>query len=91
LTALDGRIYTLDDTMCVIADDHGRNRLPASWAGGDRLFGATTDVLIESALWEPLNIAQTGRKLGIIQMPAIALSEVSIRPSRCRASTSRPA
>ena len=26
----------------------------------------TTDVLIESALWEPLNIARTGRKLGII-------------------------
>ncbi len=26
---------------------------------------STTDVLIESALWEPLNIAQTGRKLGI--------------------------
>jgi phenylalanyl-tRNA synthetase beta chain len=26
---------------------------------------ATADVLIESALWEPLNIAQTGRKLGI--------------------------
>ena len=26
----------------------------------------TTDVLIESALWDPLNIAQTGRKLGII-------------------------
>jgi phenylalanyl-tRNA synthetase beta chain len=25
----------------------------------------TTDVLIESALWEPLNIAQTGRRLGI--------------------------
>jgi phenylalanyl-tRNA synthetase beta chain len=26
----------------------------------------TTDVLIESALWEPLNIARTGRTLGII-------------------------
>jgi len=25
----------------------------------------TTDVLIESALWDPINIAQTGRKLGI--------------------------
>jgi phenylalanyl-tRNA synthetase beta chain len=25
----------------------------------------TTDVLIEAALWDPLNIAQTGRKLGI--------------------------
>ena len=26
----------------------------------------TRDVLIESALWDPLNIAQTGRKLGIV-------------------------
>jgi phenylalanyl-tRNA synthetase beta chain len=26
---------------------------------------STTNVLVESALWEPLNIAQTGRKLGI--------------------------
>ena len=32
---------------------------------GVRLRGDTTDVLIESALWDPLNIAQTGRKLGI--------------------------
>ena len=52
--------------MCVIADDKASNRSPASWAarhsGCDE---STTDVLIESALWEPLNIAQTGRKLGI--------------------------
>src|SRR5712675_836571 len=66
LTALDGRTYALDDTMCVIADDHG----PESLAGimGGEATGCsetTTDVLIESALWEPLNIAQTGRKLGI--------------------------
>ncbi len=27
---------------------------------------STTDVLIESALWDPLNIAQTGRRLSII-------------------------
>ena len=27
---------------------------------------STTDVLIESALWEPLNVARTGRELGII-------------------------
>ena len=26
----------------------------------------TSDVLIESALWSPINIAQTGRKLGIV-------------------------
>ncbi len=42
------------------------NRSPASSAA--KLSGCsetTTDVLIESALWEPLNIAQTGRKLGV--------------------------
>jgi phenylalanyl-tRNA synthetase beta chain len=66
LTALDGKTYTLDETMCVIADEAG----PESLAGimGGEASGcseATTDVLIESALWEPLNIAQTGRKLGI--------------------------
>ena len=52
--------------MCVIADESG----PESLAGimGGEATGCsetTTDVLIESALWEPLNIAQTGRKLGI--------------------------
>src|SRR5262249_15970770 len=66
LLALDGKTYTLDDTMCVIADDAG----PESLAGimGGEASGCsevTTDVLIESALWEPLNIAQTGRKLDI--------------------------
>ena len=35
--------------------------------GGEKTgcSAATTDVLIESALWDPANIAQTGRKLGI--------------------------
>jgi phenylalanyl-tRNA synthetase beta chain len=66
LTALDGKTYTLDESMCIIADEAG----PESLAGimGGEATGcseATTDVLIESALWEPLNIAQTGRKLGI--------------------------
>ena len=41
---------------------------------GHRLLGeTTTDVLIESALWEPLNIAQTGRKLGINSRCALPL------------------
>ena len=66
LTALDGKIYTLDETMCVIADDAGVELL-AGIMGGEAsgVDETTTDVLIESALWEPLNIAQTGRKLGI--------------------------
>jgi len=64
--ALDGKTYTLDNAMCVIADDNGVESL-AGIMGGEHsgCDEATTDVLIESALWEPLNIAQTGRKLGI--------------------------
>src|ERR1700681_361353 len=66
LLALDGRSYTLDSNVCVIADDHGVESL-AGIMGGEAsgCSEATTDVLIESALWNEINIAQTGRKLGI--------------------------
>ena len=66
LLALDGRTYTLDSGVCVIADDHGVELL-AGIMGGEAsgCSDATTDVLIESALWNEINIAQTGRKLGI--------------------------
>src|SRR4051812_38237146 len=66
LLALDGRTYTLDETMCVIADQKGVESL-AGIMGGEETgcSETTTDVLIESALWVPENIAQTGRKLGI--------------------------
>ena len=66
LLALDGKTYTLDNAMCVIADDNGPESLSGIMGGEHSGCDAnTTDVLIESALWEPLNIAQTGRKLGI--------------------------
>jgi phenylalanyl-tRNA synthetase beta chain len=66
LTALDGKTYTLDSAMCVIADDNGVESL-AGIMGGEAsgCSEATTNVLIESALWNELNVAQTGRKLGI--------------------------
>jgi len=66
LLALDGRTYNLDSSMCVIADGHGVESL-AGIMGGEAsgCDENTTDVLIESALWNPINIAQTGRKLGI--------------------------
>ncbi len=66
LLALDGRTYNLDSSMCVIADEHGVESL-AGIMGGEAsgCDENTTDVLIESALWNPINIAQTGRKLGI--------------------------
>jgi phenylalanyl-tRNA synthetase beta chain len=66
LLALDGRTYALDDSMCVIADERGVESL-AGIMGGEAsgCSGATTDVLIESALWDEVNVAHTGRKLNI--------------------------
>ncbi|MEA2862935.1 MAG: phenylalanyl-tRNA synthetase beta chain, partial [Bradyrhizobium sp.] len=66
LLALDGRTYHLDPGICVIADEHGVESL-AGIMGGEAsgVSEQTTDVLIESALWNEINIAQTGRKLGI--------------------------
>src|SRR5262249_43583546 len=66
LVALDGKTYTLDASVCVIADADAVESL-AGVMGGEKTgcSEATTDVLIESALWNEINIAQTGRKLGI--------------------------
>jgi phenylalanyl-tRNA synthetase beta chain len=65
--ALDGKTYTLDETMVVIADSNGVESI-AGIMGGEHsgCDEATRDVLIESALWDPTNIAHTGRKLGIM-------------------------
>lgn len=65
--ALDGREYELTPEMCVISDQNGVESI-AGVMGGEHsgCDENTTDVLIESALWEPLNIARTGRSLGII-------------------------
>lgn len=66
LAALDGKTYTLDENAVVIADDNGVESL-AGIMGGEAsgCSDTTTDVLIESALWDPVNIARTGRRLGI--------------------------
>jgi phenylalanyl-tRNA synthetase beta chain len=66
ILALDGKTYTLTDEQVVIADEHGVESL-AGVMGGEASGSseATTDVLIESALWDPLNVARSGRALGI--------------------------
>ena len=66
LLALDGRTYSLDQGMCVIADERAVESLAGIMGGEESgCDESTTDVLIESALWNELNIAQTGRRLGI--------------------------
>ncbi|KAF2991306.1 phenylalanine--tRNA ligase subunit beta [Methylocystis sp. MJC1] len=67
LLALDGKTHALDETMVVIADDNGVESIAGVMGGEVSGCSAdTTDVLIESALWDPQNIAHTGRKLGIV-------------------------
>ncbi len=65
--ALDGREYTLTQDMCAIADDNSVESI-AGIMGGEHTGSdeATVDVLIESALWDPIATARTGRELGII-------------------------
>jgi len=66
LLALDGKTYAMQPGMMLISDDTG----PESLAGimGGEVSGcteATTDVFLESAFWDPITIAATGRALKI--------------------------
>jgi len=64
--ALDGKTYRFDETMCVIADENGVESIAGVMGGAaSGCSETTTDVLIESALWDPINVARTGRALGV--------------------------
>jgi phenylalanyl-tRNA synthetase beta chain len=66
LLALDGKTYMLDSEMCIIADD-GAARGIAGVMGGEETgcSETTVNVFIESAYFDPVRIAATGRKLGL--------------------------
>ncbi|KEQ52949.1 phenylalanine--tRNA ligase subunit beta [Sphingobium chlorophenolicum] len=64
--ALNGKTYTVDETMTVIADDEAVHDI-GGIMGGEH-SGAqdgTTDVLIECAYFTPERIAVTGQKLAL--------------------------
>lgn len=64
---LDGKEYVVDDTMCVIADDSGPLGFGGIMGGEDTgCTEATTNVLIESAYFDPVRTASTGRKMGLV-------------------------
>ncbi|NTH10771.1 phenylalanine--tRNA ligase subunit beta [Agrobacterium rhizogenes] len=65
--ALDQREYKLGPNNVVIADDNGIESIGGIMGGEHSGCDENTvDVLIESALWDPMNIAKSGRGLGII-------------------------
>jgi phenylalanyl-tRNA synthetase beta chain len=66
ILALDGKTYALDETMCILADDNGPLCIGGIMGGEESGCTAeTTSLFLESAWWEPIEIAQTGRKTGI--------------------------
>ena len=67
VAALDGKTYEATPEMCVIADGSGPVGLGGVMGGeatGSTL--ATTEVFIESAWFDPIRTAQTGRDLSLI-------------------------
>jgi len=66
MTALNGKTYTLDSSMTVIADDAMVHDIGGIMGGEHSGVSAeTTDVLIECAFFDPEHIARTGQKLGL--------------------------
>lgn len=66
LIALDGKTYALDPAMCVIADAAGERPIGLGGVMGGESTGCsddTVDVFVESAWFDPLVTAQTGRAL----------------------------
>ncbi|TRL35023.1 phenylalanine--tRNA ligase subunit beta [Rhizobium straminoryzae] len=67
ILALDTRTYKLSASNVVISDDNGVESIGGIMGGEHSGCDENTvDVLIESALWDPINIAKSGRALGII-------------------------
>jgi phenylalanyl-tRNA synthetase beta chain len=67
IAALNGSEYTLQNSMLVISDESDALAI-AGVMGGEpsSCTENTTEIFLESALFDPINIANTGRSLAII-------------------------
>ena len=64
--ALSEKHYTLDSSMCVIADANEVHDIGGIMGGEHSgVNGDTTDVVLEVAYFEPEHIASTGQRLGL--------------------------
>ena len=66
LLALNGKTYSLDPEMTVIADDAAVHDIGGIMGGEHSgVTEGTSDILIECAYFDPETIARTGQKLGL--------------------------
>ena len=66
ILALDGKTYTLDPSVSVIADSNGVHGIGGVMGGEETgVREDTTEVFLEVAYFTPTPVAATGRKLGI--------------------------
>jgi phenylalanyl-tRNA synthetase beta chain len=83
ILALDGKTYTLDPTVSVIADEKGVHGIGGIMGGEDTgVREDTTEVFLEAAYFQPIGIAASGRKLGILS-DARYRNERGIDPESC--------
>ncbi len=67
IDALDGRRYTADAEMTLICDEAKGNAFGGIMGGeATGCTEATVNVFLESALFDPLRTAATGRRLGVL-------------------------
>jgi phenylalanyl-tRNA synthetase beta chain len=84
ILALDGKTYTLDPSVSVIADAKGVHGIGGIMGGEDTgVREDTTEVFLEAAYFQPIGVAASGRKLGILS-DARYRNERGIDPESCR-------
>ena len=83
ILALDGKTYTLDPAVSVIADAKGVHGIGGIMGGEETgVQDGTTEVFLEAAYFQPIGIAASGRKLGILS-DARYRNERGIDPESC--------
>lgn len=83
ILALDGKTYTLDPAVSVIADSKAVHGIGGIMGGEDTgVQPDTTEVFLEAAYFQPIGIAASGRKLGILS-DARYRNERGIDPESC--------
>ncbi len=83
ILALDGKTYSLDPSVSVIADSKGVHGIGGIMGGEDTgVRDDTTEVFLEAAYFQPIGIAASARKLGILS-DARYRNERGIDPESC--------